>query len=84
MFPLKSATPMGNVSETRKILLDCKCTTFYNFKKRQKVAMRKGQFLKCLTMQGNKSPLGIRTRNIEVSSLIPYPLGYEVRQIYFL
>lgn len=76
---------MENVSETRKILLDCKCTTFLQLKKkRQKVPMRKGQFLKCLTMQGNKSPLGIRTRNVEVSNLMPYPLGYEFGQNYLL
>lgn len=27
---------MGNVSETRKILLDCKCTTFLQLKKKKK------------------------------------------------
>lgn len=27
---------MGNVSETRKILLDCKCATFVQLKKKKK------------------------------------------------
>lgn len=37
---------MGNVSATRKILLDCKCTTFLQLKKKTKSTNEEGAIFK--------------------------------------